>query len=407
MYCTQEIAPKIYWVGGSDRRLELFENMFPLPNGVTYNSYLIMDEKTALIDTVDRSISQLYLENITHILAGRDLDYLVINHMEPDHCANIEEIARRYPNVKIVGNKKTFQFMEQYYELDMTSNYLEVKEGQELALGSSILRFYMAPMVHWPEVMVTFEVSRGIIFSADAFGSFGAIAGNLFADELDEIDIDEARRYYANIVGRYGSQVQALFKKLAAIKINMICSLHGHIWRGDNVSFIMDLYYKWSRYEPEKKGVVLVYASMYGNTENVVNVLANKLAQHGIRDMHMYDVSKTHASFIISDLWKYSHIVFASPTYNMHLYFVMDALLKDISVLGLRNRKVSVIGNHTWSSAAMKSIKEQLELLQNMQLVGEPLDVRSAIKADREAELDTLADAIHQSFSEENEGMTE
>jgi len=400
MHCVQEIAPKVFWVGGSDRRLELFENMFPLPNGVAYNSYLIMDEKTALIDTVDRSISQLYLENITHVLGGRDLDYLVVNHMEPDHCANIEEIARRYPNVKLVGNKKTFQFIEQFYEMDMTSHYLEVGDGDELSLGSRTLRFYTAPMVHWPEVMVTYEISQGILFSADAFGSFGALSGNLFADELDDIDIDEARRYYANIVGRYGSQVQALMKKLGGLEINMICSLHGHIWRGEKIPFIVNLYDKWSRYEPEKKGVVLVYASMYGNTENAVQALANKLAQRGIRDLHMYDVSKTHASYIISDLWKYSHAVLASPTYNMHLYFVMDALLKEISVLGLRNRKVSIIGNHSWASAAVKSMKEQLEAMQNIELVGEPLDIRSALKANREPELDVLADAIYKSVME-------
>lgn len=400
MYCVREIAPKIYWVGGSDRRLELFENMFPLPNGVAYNSYLILDEKTALIDTVDRSIGQQYLENITHVLGGRQLDYLVVNHMEPDHCANIEDIVRRYPNVKLVGNKKTFQFMEQFYEMDMTSHYHEVKEGDELSIGSRTLRFYTAPMVHWPEVMVTYEVNEGILFSADAFGSFGAFSGNLFADELDEFDVGEARRYYANIVGRYGAQVQALFKKLAGLKINMICSLHGPIWRGDKIPFILDLYDKWSRYEPEKKGVVLVYASMYGNTENAMHVLANKLAERGIRDMRMFDVSKTHASFIISELWKYSHVVFASPTYNMHLYFTMDALLKDITVLNLKNRKVSIIGNHTWASAAMKSMKEQIEAMPQMELVGEPLDLRSTLKADREAEFDKLADAIFASVME-------
>lgn len=400
MYCVQEITPNIFWVGGSDRRLELFENMFPLPNGVAYNSYLIMDEKTALVDTVDRSISELYLENITHVLGGRELDYLIVNHMEPDHCANIEDIVRRYPNVRLVGNKKTFQFMEQFYEMDMTSNYMEVKDGDELSFGGTTLRFYTAPMVHWPEVMVTYEVSRGILFSADAFGSFGAFSGNLFADEMDYIDIDEARRYYSNIVGRYGSQVQALFKKLAGLEINMICALHGYIWRGENIPFILDLYDKWSRYEPEKKGVVFVYASMYGNTENVVQILANKLAQRGVRDMHMYDVSKTHASYIISDLWKYSNMVLASPTYNMQLYFGMDAILKDISVLGLQNRKVSIIGNHTWASAALKSMKEHVEALQNMELVGEPMDVRSGMKADREPDLDKLADAIYTSIME-------
>jgi flavorubredoxin len=402
MYCVQEISPKVFWVGGSDRRLALFENMFPLPNGVAYNSYLITDEKTALIDTVDRSISDLYIENVTHVLGGRSLDYLIINHMEPDHCANIEEIARRYPNVKIIGNKKTFQFIEQFYNMDLKANYQEVKEGEELSLGTNTLRFYMAPMVHWPEVMVTYEVSQGILFSADAFGSFGADAGNLFSDEVDEVDMDEARRYYANIVGRYGQQVQALFKKLSGIPINMICALHGLIWRNQDIPFIFDKYDRWSRYEPEKKGVVLVYASMYGNTENVMNALANKLALRGVRDMKMYDVSKTHPSFIISDLWKYSNMVIGSPTYNMHLYFVMDALLKDISVLGLKDRKVSIIGNHSWASAAMKSMKEQIEAMNNMEIIGTPLDVRSTIKADKEFELDALADAIYGSLQNNN-----
>lgn len=400
MYSVQEIKSNIYWVGGSDRRLALFENLFPLPNGVAYNSYLILDEKTALLDTVDRSISQQYFENIAHVLGDRQLDYLIVNHMEPDHCANIEDIVRRYPNVKLVGNKKTFQFMEQFYEMDMTSHYLEVKEGDELPLGQRTLRFYTAPMVHWPEVMVTYEISDGILFSADAFGSFGAFSGNIFADEIDEFDVGEARRYYANIVGRYGAQVQALFKKLAGLKINLICSLHGPIWRGEQISFILDLYDKWSRYEPEKKGVVLVYASMYGNTENAVQVLANKLAQRGVRDMRMYDVSKTHASYIISDLWKYSHIVFASPTYNLHLYFNMDALLKDIGVLGLKNRKVSILGNHTWASAAMKFMKDQIEAMPQMELLGEPIDLRSTLKPEREPELDKLADVIAASVKE-------
>lgn len=397
MHCVQEIAAGIYWVGGNDRRLERFENMFPLPNGVAYNSYLIIDEKTALIDTVDQSVSAIYLENITHVLKDRRLDYLVINHMEPDHCANIEEIVRRYPQVQIIGNKKTFQFMEQYYSMDMSSNYLEVKECSEISLGTHLLRFYTAPMVHWPEVMVTYEASEKVLFAADAFGSFGAHAGNLFADQVDEVNIDEARRYYANIVGRYGSQVQALFKKLEGLELNMICSLHGLIWRNENIAYIMDKYDKWSRYLPEKKGVVLVYASMYGNTENAMQALASKLAIRGITDMHMYDVSKTHPSYIISDLWKYSHMVIGSPTYNMHLYFVMDALLSELAVLGLKDRKVSLIGNHTWASAALKGLTEQVQSMNHFEIVGTPIDIRSSLKQDREDELDALADAIYQS----------
>lgn len=403
MYNVYEISPDIYLVGGSDRRLERFENMFPLPNGVAYNSYLILDQKTALLDTVDSSISALYLENVTHVLNGRQLDYLVVNHMEPDHCANIEEIVRRYPGVKLIGNPKTFQFMKQYYSLDLSSNCQEVKEGEELSLGSHTLRFYMAPMVHWPEVMVTYEVSKGILFSADAFGSFGAMAGNVFADdvEYDNQFLDEARRYYANIVGRYGVQVQALFKKLAGLQLNMICSLHGYIWRDDTIAYILDKYDKWSRYVPEKKGVVLVYASMYGNTENAMNALATKLALRGVKDMRMYDVSKTHPSYIIADIFKYSNFVIASPTYNLNLYFVMDSLLKELSVLNITNRKVSILGNHTWASAAAKTMTELVGTMKNIEIVGTPLDIKSTLREDREPELDALADAIFQSLQAE------
>lgn len=395
MYSVREIATKLYWVGGSDRRLERFENMFPLANGVAYNSYLLLDEKTALIDTVDSSISALYLENVTHVLNGRDLDYLVINHMEPDHCANIEEIARRYPKLQVVGNKKTFQLFEQFYSMDLSDRMVLVADGQELTLGESTLRFIYAPMVHWPEVMFTYEVSRHVLFSADAFGAFGAHAGNLFADELDfnNAFLDESRRYYANIVGKYGPQIQAVLKKFAGVEISMICSLHGPIWRRD-LHVILSKYDLWSRYEPEKKGVVLFYASMYGNTENAVSALANKLAQRGVHDMRMYDVSKTHPSYIIADAWKYSHLVAASPTYNLQLYLPMDMLLHDMAALGLKNRKVALIGNHSWSSTAMKTMQEIFSGMKDMEIIGTPMDVRSTLKPQREEELDQMADAI-------------
>jgi flavorubredoxin len=402
MHCIQEVTPQIVWVGGNDRRLERFENMFPLPNGVSYNSYLILDEKTALIDTVDASISALYLENVTHALNGRKLDYLVVNHMEPDHCANVEEIVRRYPEVKVIGNQKTFQLFKQYYSLDMTANCQEVQEGKELNLGKHTLRFYMAPMVHWPEVMFTYEVSEGVLFSADAFGSFGAMAGNLFVDqvEFDNVFLDEARRYYSNIVGRYGTQVQVIMKKLAGLPINYICALHGLVWRGDDIAYILKKYDLWSNYLPEKKGVVIAYASMYGNTENTMSALAVKLAQRGIKDMRMYDVSKTHPSYVISDIWKYSNVVIGSPTYNMHLYFMMDSLLKELSVLGIKNRKFSLIGNHSWATAALKEMNEIVSNLKNVELVGTPIDIKSTLRKDREAELDALADAICASVNE-------
>jgi flavorubredoxin len=395
MYSVREISPKLYWVGGSDRRLELFENMFPLTNGVAYNSYLLMDEKTALIDTVDSSISALYMENVAHVLNGRDLDYLVVNHMEPDHCANIEEIARRYPKMRVVGNKKTFQLFEQFYSLDLSDRMITVSDGHELSLGESTLRFTFAPMVHWPEVMFTYEASRHVLFSADAFGSFGAHSGNLFADELDfeNAFLDESRRYYANIVGKYGPQVQAVLKKLAGTRIDIICPLHGPVWRKD-LGVILNKYDLWSRYEPEKRGVVLFYASMYGNTENAVSALSNKLAKLGVRDMRMYDVSKTHPSYIIAEAWKYSHLVAASPTYNLQLYLPMETLLHDMAALGLKNRKVALIGNHSWSSAALKAMQEIFSNMKDMEIIGSPMDIRSTLKPRHEEELDCMADVI-------------
>ncbi|WP_313125491.1 FprA family A-type flavoprotein [Proteiniclasticum ruminis] len=395
MYNVREISPNIYWVGGNDRRLEQFENLFPLTNGVSYNSYLILDEKTALIDTVDDAITDQYLENITHLMNGRELDYLIINHMEPDHCGNIENIVKMYPNVKVVGNTKSFTLFHQFYNMDITANQMIVKEGDELNLGSHNLKFVFAPMVHWPEVMMNLETTKGILFAADAFGTFGALAGNLFDDEIDyaNLYIDEARRYYANIVGKFGAQVQSVFKKIAGQEINMICSLHGPIFRTD-ISLILDLYDKWSKYEAEKDGVVIFYGSMYGNTANTADALANKLAQRGVTDIRVYDVSKTHPSYIISDIFKYSHLVAAAPTYNMGLYYPMDNLLHEMAALGVKNRKVALIGNHSWASAALKIMTERFASMKNMEIIGDSLDIKSRLKDGEEQKLDVLADAI-------------
>ncbi len=392
MQITREVVDQIFWVGGNDNRLERFENMFALPEGVAYNSYLIVDEQTVLLDTVDRAISGQYLENIRGVLQNRTLDYLVINHMEPDHCANIEAIVALYPEVTVIGNKKTFDFFHQYYQSDLSKNSLIVKEGDTLSVGKHTLKFYMAPMVHWPEVMFTFEESQGILFSADAFGSFGLLRGNLFADEVDwpTLFLDETRRYYANIVGRYGSQVQAVFKRLPLDQIKMIFPLHGPLWRQD-LPLILNLYNQWSTYTPEKKGVTLVYASMYGNTESAVFALANKLAQRGVKDLRIWDVSKSEPSFIISDLFKYSHFVLASPTYNMHLYLPFEALLRELTLLNWQNRRGVLIGNHTWSSAALKVMQGLLGQMKDIEVLGEPLDILSSLKAEREGELDALA----------------
>ncbi|MFA5603090.1 MAG: FprA family A-type flavoprotein [Bacilli bacterium] len=399
MQITRQIASNVFWVGGNDNRIERFENMFPLPHGVAYNAYIILDEKTVLLDTVDQAIREQFLENVAHVLNGRPLDYLVINHMEPDHCGNIEAIVKMYPQVTIIGNKKTFEFFNQYYTLDISKQTFVVKEGDTLSLGQHTLKFHMAPMVHWPEVMFTLEVTKGILFSADVFGSFGIHPGTLFADEVDydRVFFDETRRYYANIVGRYGTQVKNVLSRLPLDSVKFLCPLHGPIWRKD-IDYIVKKHLLWSSYEAEKQGVVLVYASMYGNTENAVFALANKLGQRGVTDMRIYDVSKTHTSYIIADLWKYSHFVIASPTYNMHLYFPIESLLKELAVLNFQNRSAVVLGNHTWSSAAIKLMTGLLGTMKDIRLIGEPLDIQSSLKAEQEGMLDELADAISHSL---------
>ena len=395
MHISQHIKDNIHWVGASDRRLALFENMFPLPNGVAYNSYLILDEKVALVDSVDSAIIQVFFENISYVLGGRTIDYLVINHMEPDHCDSIDELCRRFPDMKIVGNPKTFQMIRQFYDFDIERRCHEVKDGDTLCLGAHTLRFVFAPMVHWPEVMMTYDETSQALFSADAFGTFGALSGNLFADELDfdGFYMDEARRYYTNIVGRYGPQVQQALGKVSGLDISMICPLHGPVWRS-SLDYFIGKYDKWSRYEPEKSGVTIAYASMYGNTENAAMVIAGRLSERGVADMRMYDVSKTHPSYIIADAFKYSHLIFASPTYNNGLYFGMEALLRDMAVLNLRGRKVALVGNGSWAPVAHKVMEELVGKMKDMEFLAPPLVIRSSLKACQMDEAMALADAV-------------
>ena len=392
---ARRLAPDLYWVGESDRRLALFENLFPLPEGVAYNAYLLTDKKTALIDTVDAAVTRPFLEKIAALLDGRPLDYVVVNHMEPDHCSCIEELARRYPGMKIVGNAKTFRFIRQFYDFDEAVRFHEVKEGESLPLGSRTLHFTFAPMVHWPEVMLTYEERDGVLFSADAFGSFGAFSGNLFSDETDfERDwMDEARRYYTNIVGRYGAQVQALFRKLEGTAVNLICPAHGLIWR-HNLSQILDKYDLWSRYEPEETGVLIAYASMYGNTEAVMHRIAGGLAERGVKNIRMFDVSKTHPSYIVAEAFRLSHLVLGSPTYNGGLYFAMETLLRELRALNLQNRRVALVGNGTWSPAAGKEMRRLIQEMKGMEIVGEPFEILSAFKPEQAEELGRLIDAI-------------
>ncbi|HWS29297.1 MAG TPA: FprA family A-type flavoprotein [Clostridia bacterium] len=399
----QRVTSDIYWVGGSDRRLALFENMFPLENGVTYNAFVILDDKTALVDTVDNAIRQQFFENLHAALGERPLDYLIINHMEPDHCAHIADICRIWPDVKIVGNPKTFQMIRQFYNIDLTGRAVEVKEGEELCLGQYMLRFYMAPMVHWPEVMFTYETTQNILFSADAFGTFGGFTGNLFSDELDyqSLYMDESRRYYTNIVGKYGPQVLAALSKLSDQKTSLICPLHGPVLRGNDISVMMEKYVCWASYRPEKAGVALFYASMYGNTEAAVNRLAGLLNQKGVRDLQVYDVSKTHYSTLIARAFQYSHLVLASPTYNMHLYPAMDFFVNDMANLNLQNRRVAVIGNGSWAPAAHTLLQKKMTEMKNMELIAPPLVIRSAMKPEQEAELEDMAQKLAASVKRE------
>lgn len=395
MYCTRKLTEQVTWVGGSDRRLALFENLFPVPHGVSYNSYVIMDEKTAVLDTADAAISRQFLENVLHTLGGRPLDYLVVNHMEPDHCANIEALALRFPGMKIVGNAKTFTFMKQFYDLPLEERMITVKEGDTLSLGSHTLHFYMAPMVHWPEVMVTYESSEKLLFSADAFGTFGAVNGNLFSDEVnfDRDWLDDARRYYGNIVGKYGLQVQAALKKLSALDIAMICPLHGPVWR-ENLDYLLGKYDKWSRYEPEEKAVAIFYASMYGDTENAADILAAGLAEGGVRNIAMYDVSSTHISYLISEVFRCSHLVLAAPTYNNGIYPAMANLLHDMKALMLQNRTVGLVENGSWAPVSGKLIRAELEGLKGFQVLEPVASLKSALKGDSLEQLGQLKDSI-------------
>lgn len=395
MHNTVKISKDLYWVGVGDRRLPRFENIFPLTSGVNYNSYLITDEKTCLLDTVDPDVSEQFIDNIQHILGDRPLDYLVINHMEPDHCGSIERVAQLYPDVKLVGNTKTFMFLEQFYEADLSANYVVVRDGDEISLGSRTLRFLLAPLVHWPEVMNTYDVENKILFSADAFGNFGVLNGNLYADEVDfhKDWLDEARRYYINIVGRHGRNVQNLFKKLRAIEIDMICSLHGHIYRTkEDVELMMSKYDLWSSYTPEKEGVILVYSTMYGNTELVMNLIASKLAQKGVRDIVMYDVSNTDFSYIISKLHEHSHAIFGIQNYNTTLYPKMDALVRELLHTNYQNRKVGLVCNSSWGGKALPEMKAYLQSGKNLVEIVEPLNIMSALKPDQEALVDQFVE---------------
>ena len=395
MHSTRKVTDDLIYVGGSDRRLSRFENLFPIPKGVSYNSYVLLDEKTVLFDTADESISRQYIENVVHALNGRPLDYMVVQHMEPDHCAMIDDMLRRYPEAKMVCSAKAVGMFAQFYGTDVAARALVVKEGDKLSTGEHTLHFVMAPMVHWPEVMVTYDEKDKILFSADAFGTFGALAGNIFDDEItfDTTWMNDARRYYTNIVGKYGVQVQALLKKAASLDIEMICPLHGPIWRKD-LGLLLEKYQKWSTYEPEDKTVMIAYATMYGNTENAANVLAGMLADKGVKNIAMYDVYETDVSELVAESFRCSHLVLAAPTYNSGIQPKMEAYLSDIKALNLQNRTVAVIDNGTWAATAGKQMIGTLEGMKNMTILENTISIKSALAENQLGALEALADEL-------------
>ena len=394
MQCTKKIFDDLIWVGANDRRLAMFEGVYSVPRGVSYNSYLLLDDTTVLFDTVDKAVGNVFFQNVEHALAGRKLDFVVIQHMEPDHSATLTELLLRYPDAKIVCNEKIAAMIDQFFGMDVTGKAFIVKEGTTLNTGHHTLQFMMAPMVHWPEVMVTYEQERGILFSADAFGTFGALNGALFADEVDFDNeyMDEARRYYANIVGKYGVQVQALLKKAHALDIKMICPLHGFVWRS-HLEDYFDKYVKWSTYTPEETGVMIAYASVYGNTENTAEIISSKLRDKGVKTV-MFDVSVTPASEIVAAAFKWSHLIFASTTYNAGIFVSMEELLRDLAAHNIQNRTVALVENGSWAPTSGGLMREILAGCQDMNILNNTITLKSSLKKEQMVQIDELVDAF-------------
>ncbi len=387
-----KVTDRIYWLGVNDRRKELFENLWPLPDGVNYNSYLITDEKTALLDTIEMGTGGDYVGWIEHLLGeeGRtDLDYLIINHMEPDHSGEIGEIVRRWPNVRIVGNGKTFKILEGYYGI--TENLVEVNDGETLDLGHHKLQFVMTPWVHWPETMMSYDTTEQILFSGDAFGTFGTLDGAVFDDEIPNFDekyLSEMRRYYSNIVGKYSNMVQKAFCKLNTVPLRVICPLHGPVWRS-NPGKVIELYDKWSRYEAED-GVVIIYGSMYGNNAATADYIARKCAEAGIRKIKVHDASKTHLSYLINDIWRYRGVILGSCAYNTHMFPTVERLTTELLHMGMKNKVLGLFGSYSWNGGGVKNLKTFAEAI-CWPLVAEPVDVFGTPTPEKLAAADAIA----------------
>ena len=386
MYCVRKMTEDLYWVGASERRLNLFENAYPLANGVSYNSYLLLDEKTVLIDTVDKSVSGLFFENVDHVLGGRKLDYLIVQHMEPDHAATIGELVLRHPEVTIVCNAKTRTMMQNFFTFDLDSRVQLVKEMDTLTTGRHTFAFVMAPMVHWPEVMVTYEKTEKILFSADGFGKFGAL-------DADESWEDEARRYFINIVGKYGVQVQNLLKKAATLDIQMICPLHGPILK-ENLGYYIGKYLTWSSYEPEEKGVVIACASIHGNTMIAAKKLAEILKAKGEKNVVLYDLARDDMPSAIADAYRYDRLVVAAASYDGGIFPCMETFLRKLKAKNFQKRTVGYIQNGTWAPCTAKQMQAIMGELKNITNAEPVVTIKSAMKEADITQLEALADAL-------------
>ena len=381
---------KIHYVGVNDRSTHLFEGMWPIPYGVSYNSYLIDAEKVALVDTVELGYFDIFLQHIKAILGEKPIDYLIVNHMEPDHSSSIALIKQYYPEVTIVGNAKTFGMIDGYYGVE--SKRLVVKEGDTLDLGHRKLAFYMAPMVHWPEVMVTYDATEQVLFSADAFGTYGTVDGGPIDTQINlDKYWDEMVRYYANIVGKYGTPVQKALQKLGTLPIQMICSTHGPVWT-ENIAKVIGIYDRLSRYDADK-GVVIVYGSMYGHTEQMAEQLARQLTAKGVKNVVMHNVSKSHPSYILADIFKYNGLIIGSPTYNTQLYPEVEAILSKILMRDIKGRCLGWFGSFSWAGKAVGLLGEFAEK-SHFTLVGEPVEMKQGMLASVEEQCEALAEAM-------------
>ena len=394
MYSYKNVTESIFSIGGNDRRLSLFENVYPIPNGISYNSYLIKDSKTALIDTADHSIAVRFVENLRAVLDGARLDYIVINHMEPDHSASLADVLRQFPDASVVCTDKAAVMIGKFLGF-MPAKVIQVADGDSLPLGTHTLSFHTAPMVHWPEVMVTYEANEKVLFSADAFGTFGTVDGGLFADEYsaEHEMLPEFRRYYTNIAGKYGSQVKLLLDKAQNLDISYVCPLHGPVWRS-KIDFLIEKYRIWSSYCFEERAVMIVYGSIYGNTENAAEILADGLSERGVRRIKMFDASAVDVSYMLSEAFRVSHIVFASSTYNADVFTSVSELIDDLRKHNFGNRTVSLIENGSWAPTSGSVMKKRLSELKDIAFLGDTVRIESAVNDKSRAAIEALADEI-------------